>query len=272
MSPAEEMLRNLSAVIVTGGSSGIGKSFIELGAKMAPGLPFCNLSRSEPRITGVELNLRHIPCDLKDPAQIERASAEVEDFLNGNARPGPVLLINNSGFGAYGAFPEPSVEHQLEMVDVNVKAVLHLTARLLPSIRKRGGKIATVASVAAFQPTAYMAAYGATKAFVLHWSLALDAELRGSGVSAVAICPGPTSSNFFQRAGLQKGSVADSLSQATDEVVMESYQRMARGQVQIVNGWKNRLMAFFASRAPKPLAARIGAGILKKYRLKAVAK
>ena len=158
------------------------------------------------------------------------------------------------------------------MVDVNVKAVIHLTARLLPRLKAQGGIIATVASIAAFQPTPYMAAYGATKAYVLHWSLALHEELRGTGVSTIAICPGPTSTAFFRRAGLKEGSVADNLSQSTEEVVREALHAMARGKAQVVTGWKNRITCFFAARVPKPLAARIGRRILARYRDAAGAK
>lgn len=264
------MLRNFSAVIVTGGSSGIGKSFIELMARMVPGLPICNLSRRSPDITGDKLNLRHVPCDLKAFSEIERVLPELEDFLNSAPSRGPILLLNNSGFGAYGEFPEPSLEHQLEMIEVNVKAVMHLTARLLPRLKEQGGVIASVASIAAFQPTPYLAAYGASKAFVLHWSLALNEELRGTKVRAIAICPGPTSTQFFLRAGLQQGSVPNSLSQTTEAVVLESLHAMAKGKAQIVNGWKNRISCFFSARVPKPLAARIGRVILARYRLNAV--
>ena len=236
---------------------------------MVPGLPICNLSRRIPDITGDKLNLRHVPCDLKSFSEIERILPELEDFLNSVPGRGPILLVNNSGFGSYGVFPEPSIEHQLEMVDVNVKAVIHLTARLLPRLKEQGGLIATVASIAAFQPTPYLAAYGATKAYVLHWSLALNEELRGTKVRTIAICPGPTATQFFIRAGLAKGSVADSLSQSTEEVVRESLQAMAQGRAQVVTGWKNKLSCFFASKVPKPFAARLGGVILARYRDKA---
>ena len=93
----------------------------------------------------------------------------------------------------------------MEMLDVNIDAVVQLTAGMLPLMRVRGGAVVTVASTAAFQPTPYLAAYGASKAFVLHWSLALNEELRGTGVRALAVCPGPTATDFFHRAGLKQG-------------------------------------------------------------------
>jgi short-subunit dehydrogenase len=257
-----------SAVIVTGGSSGLGKAFIEHAAKLHPAARFCNLSRSEPDIISLEPKLRHIACDLEKSSEVARAAGEVLDFLRRDAPAGRVLLINNSGFGSYGRFPAPSLEHQLAMVDLNVRAVVHLTGLLLPELKARGGVIMNIASTAAFQPTTFMATYGATKAFLLHWSLALNEELRGSGLRALAVCPGPTATNFSQRAGMQLGSVSDGLSMTCDQVVRASFRALAAGRSQVVTGWKNQLLVAFSSKVPKPLAARGSAAVLKKYRLK----
>jgi len=271
-SPAKA-LNEFSAVVLTGGSSGIGKSFIELSAKLKPDLAFCNLSRRPPDIPlPTQLKLRHIPCDLSQSSEVAAAAAQVESFLNEIVPAGRVLLVNNSGFGAYGKFPEPDAETQGEMIDVNVRAVVDLTARLLPALRSRGGAIITVASTAAFQPTAFLATYGATKAFVLHWSLALNEELRGSGVRTLALCPGPTTTQFFRRAGLEAGSVADQMSQSCEAVVLETLHALGAGRSMVVTGWKNKVQTFVSSKVPKPLAARVAAFILERYRLKARAK
>lgn len=269
-SPREEVMK-YSAVIVTGGSSGIGKSFIEHVAKLHPGVFICNLSRRDPNMNLSQLKLSHVPCDLAKQGGPSDGAAAVLSLLNRHAPAGPVLLINNSGFGAYGVFPEPNLGHQLEMLDVNVRAVVELTGRLLPLLKSRTGAVITVASTAAFQPTPYLAAYGASKAFVLHWSLALNEELRGTGVRTLAVCPGPTATEFFRRAGLKQGSVTDSPGQTTDEVVTESLRALARGKAQVVTGWKNKVLAALSSKLPKPLAARISAKILARWRLSKVA-
>lgn len=263
-------LDKFSTVIVTGGSSGIGKSFIERGFKLKPGVQFCNLSRHAPEINIFDIKLNHFACDLSRPAEVERVVPQLTAFLAEAAPRGPILLINNSGFGAYGHFPEPNLEHLLEMLDVNIRALVHLTGRLLPLLRQRGGAIINVASTAAFQPTAFMATYGASKTFVLHWSLALNEELRGSGVRALAVCPGPTATQFFRRAGLQPGSVADALSMSCESVVDSSLRALAAGRSQVVTGWKNQVSAFFASKLPKPVAARLAAVVLARYRLRKV--
>jgi short-subunit dehydrogenase len=214
--------------------------------------------------------LRHVACDLSDSAQVGRALGDVGEFLKTRAPSGGILLINNSGFGVYGRFPEPAIAQQVEMVDVNVRAVLQLTGGLLPAIKARGGVIVTVASTAAFQPTAYLGVYGATKAFVLHWSLALNEELRGTGVRTLAVCPGPTSTDFFRRAGLAEGSVPDAFGETSEQVVLASLRAIAAGKSMIVSGWRNKLMTAVSSKFPKPLVARLGAIVLSRYRMKQV--
>jgi len=270
VSSPREALQTFSAVIVTGGSSGIGKSFIELCAKLRPELRFCNLSRTAPVINLPQLKLCHVPCDFSDAAAVRRGAEAVLGWLCCEAPAGQVLLINNSGFGAYGSFPEPNLTHQLELLDVNIRALVELSGRLLPELKKRGGVVMNIASTAAFQPTPYMATYGASKAFVLHWTLALDAELKGSGVRAIAVCPGPTKTEFFRRAGLRKGTVADGLSMSAEAVVEESLRAMGRGRSLVVTGWKNKLSAVFGGMAPKRLATWAAEKVVGRYRMSRV--
>jgi short-subunit dehydrogenase len=272
MTSLNEVLKDFTAVVVTGGSSGIGKSFIEQSVALSPGLQVCNLSRRSPSINIGQLKLRHFPCDLAQTAAVAEAATRVEAFLEGEVPAGRILLLNNSGFGAYGHFPEPEVATLTEMIDVNVRAVVELTARLLPFLKRRGGLIVTVASTAAFQPTAYMATYGATKAFVLNWSLALNEELRGSGLRTLALCPGPTATEFFRRAGLQQGSVPDAFGMTCEEVVEATLRAIASGRSQVVPGWKNKVSTFLVSKLPKPVAARLAAMVLARFRLKKVTR
>jgi hypothetical protein len=211
--------------------------------------------------------LRHVPCDLSDSAELERGLAEAVAFLRSEAPPGKVLLINNSGYGVYGRFSE-SPGDQVGMLDVNARAPLVLTAGLLPEIRARGGVIVNVASVAAFLPTPHLATYSATKSFLLHWSLCLDNELRGSGVRTLALCPGPTSTDFFKRAGLKEGAVPDAFGQTIDEVVRAALRAIERGRPLVVSGWKNRLLAAFVGFVPKPLMTTLSGYFLVTFRKK----
>ena len=270
MPSLSEALQSYSSVVITGGSSGIGKSFIELMGKLNPALVFCNLSRRKPDVKFFRERLNHFACDLSRPAAVERAAQEVGAFLGRAVPMGRILLINNSGFGSYGRFPAPNLSHQLEMMDVNMRGVVQLTGLLLPLLRERGGVVVNVASTAAFQPTPFMATYGATKAFLLHWSLALNEELRGTGVRTLAVCPGPTSTQFFERAGLQKGSVGKGLSMTVEDVVMISLRALVAGRSQVVTGWKNKVSAFVGSIGPKPTTARFAAAVIGRFRLKQV--
>jgi len=265
------MLSEYSVIIVTGGSSGIGKAFVEHVWKLNPEVVICNLSRRVPDNFTGQLKARQVTVDLADEAALGRAAEEVLGHVRVARAEGKVMLVNNSGFGGYGRVDELGRNHQLEMVDVNVRAVVDLTARLLPMLRERGGAVVNIASTAAFQPTAHMATYGATKAFFLHWSLALNEELRGSGVRALAVCPGPTATEFFRRAGLKQGAVSDRWGQTADQVVAEALRALARGRAQVVCGWGNWLLSTVASRLPKPLAARVGAALLAKFRASKVA-
>ena len=272
MSALREMLSEYAVIIVTGGSSGIGKACIEHVAKLDCGVVICNLSRREPDGFSRELKPRHFRTDLGDPRALAGSAEAVISFLRETAPEGKVMLINNSGFGGYGRVDEIPAGHQLEMIDLNVRAVVDLTARLLPELKRRGGAVINIASAAAFQPTPFMATYGASKAFLLHWSLALGEDLAGAGVRVLAVCPGPTATEFFRRAGLRKGAVGDRWGQSAEAVAEITFDALRKGRRQVVCGWKNQVLTWVSARLPKPLAARWGAAVLARYRMSRVAQ
>jgi short-subunit dehydrogenase len=178
---------------------------------------------------------------------------------------GRVLLINNSGFGTYGPFVEANLKQTLEMMDVNMRGAVALTGRLLPVLCRRGGDIMNIASTAAFLPVVYSATYAASKAFLLHWSLALGEELRGSGVHVIAVCPGTTRTDFFRRAGFAEATLQGRFMQTAEEVVEEAMTALGARKTQVITGWKNRVMMNVVSKLPKPLATRIAARVLRRY-------
>ena len=267
MPTPSEFLSNIGTIIVTGGSSGIGFAFIKAVETLRPEALICNLSRSIP--PDFSSNLRfHCPCDLSRAEEVRRAADAVLERVGREERSGGILLINNSGFGDYGAFLGSDVDKQLEMIDLNVRAVVGLTGHLLPEIRRRGGAVLNVASTAAFQPTAFLATYGASKAFVLNWSLALRNDLRGSGVGVLAVCPGPTESNFYRRAGFEEKPLNAGLGMTAEAVVAESLRALAKGRGLVVTGWRNKLITGAVSLLPRVWAARLAAAILRRMRLK----
>jgi len=225
----------------------------------------CNLSRSKPEIFLGE-NGSHFPVDLCDP----EALAETAEILLSRIRaapPGEVLLVNNSGFGDYGQMPDLDIGKQLSMIDLNVRALVDLSARLLPAMLGRGGVVVNIASTAAFQPTPFLATYGATKAFVRNWSLALNEDLRGTKLRALAVCPGPTRSNFFKAAGFDTPPMDKGLDMTPEEVAARTLNAVAAGKSMTVTGWKNRCIAFFGGKLPIVAVTRIGGMILRKMRL-----
>ena len=191
-------------VLITGASRGIGEAFARFLA--AEGWALILTARTESdlnRVAGV-LTSQHavpivvIPLDLTRPDAVGFLARELE-------RRGlsPEVIVNNAGFGLLGAASELSADEQVNMIDLNVRAVSELTLRFLPSMvaRARGGML-NVASIAGFVPGPYMAVYHATKAFVIALSEALTAELDGSGVTVSVFCPGPVATGFQARAGM----------------------------------------------------------------------
>lgn len=213
----------------------------------------------------------HFACDLSDAGQVAAAAEQLQARIEA-APAGEVLLINNSGFGDYGPTQEAEAGKQLNMLDLNIRAVVDLTLRLLPQILVRGGAVMNIASTAAFQPTPYLATYGASKAFVLNWTLALNEDLRGTKVRAMAVCPGPTRSNFFKRAGfstppMEAGGLNQLLDMTADEVAERALRGLARGKPLVVTGWINRCITFFGGKLPRVWVSRMGGKVLRKMRL-----
>jgi short-subunit dehydrogenase len=267
-----EYFKSFSAVIVTGGSSGIGEGYIKAIHSLNPSARFFNLSRTNPKVGIGEAWLEHITADLGSAKGQEAAIVALEHRLRVSGGSGKILLINNSGFGTYGPFPEPGHDRCLEMVDLNMRAPLVLTGRLLPQLLERGGAIVNISSIAGFQPTPLMTVYGATKAFVLNWSLGLWQDLRESDVHVLCVCPGPTSTNFFRAAGFAKPPAPDWLGQKTSQVIDESLRALAADKPLVICGWQNKLQVAISSRLPRVLVSVLARQSLEKFRTKPMAQ
>jgi uncharacterized protein len=263
-----DCLNSFGTVVITGASSGIGEEFLKTIATITPNTKFFNLSRTPPAITVENNRLQHCPADLSSTAGQEAALAAVEKWLETEGADSKgLLLINNSGFGSYGTFPEPTVERTLAMVDLNMRAPVLLTARLLPHLRARGGAVVNIASIAAFQPTPLLSVYGATKAFVLNWSLALWRELLGTNVHVLCVCPGPTGTNFFRAAGFAEPPLPGNSGQTSAQVVAESLRALAARKPMVVCGWANRLGVMISARLPRALVTGLAYQATMKMRL-----
>src|SRR5216684_4294091 len=198
-------------VLITGASSGIGLDLARIFAAKKFDLILTTRTEAKLRDLARELERQHkieahvIVADLAEPDGPHRIFAEI-------VRLGLPIdnLVNNAGFGAYGEFKDIRLQEDLDMIQVNITALTHLTNLALPQMIKRErGRIMNVASTAAFQPGPLMAVYYATKAYVLSFSEALANEVHGTGVSVTALCPGPTASGFQAGAAMNDSRLFD---------------------------------------------------------------
>ena len=182
------------------------------------------------------------------------AQAAVTAQLGRMADPG---YLRCAGFGDRRPFLAQTAETQLGMVRLNVEALTALTRLALPGMMARGwGRVLNVASTAAFQPGPHMAVYYAAKAYVLSLSEALHEELRGTGVSSTALCPGPTRTGFADRAG-RGSSILFRMSLDSASVAAAGYRGMMRGDAQVIPGWRNWIGAQVVGVAPRAFVRRV---------------
>ena len=169
------------------------------------------------------------------------------------------ILVNNAGFGLGGQFSDTDIERELEMIELNVTALTHLTKLFLgPMLARRSGHIMNVASTASFQAGPLMSVYYATKAYVLSFSEALAEELRGTGVTMTTFCPGPTATNFADAAGITNSGLFVMRGVAAADATAEyGYKAMMAGRRVVVPGVKNKLLAQGNRIVPRALATRI---------------
>ena len=172
-------------------------------------------------------------------------------------------LINNAGFGLHGKFDELPLARQLEMIDLNVRALTNLSYVVINDMKlKGGGAILNVASTAAFQAGPRMAVYFATKAYVLSLTEALHEELKPHGIKVSCLCPGPTRTEFGAVAGFGEHGAFDRLSMDSVEVVSQGLAGLDRNRAIIITGLVNKLGAHSTRLVPRSLVRRI-AGSLK---------
>ena len=250
-----------SVALVTGASSGIGAAIAgELGRR---GHNLALAARREDRLRELAGELSHahgiraevIGCDLATPEgrdqmakAIEGTGLEVE------------ILVNNAGFGVFGDFAASERGRENRMVSVNVSAVLDLSSRYLPPMVERGrGTVINIASVAAFQPMPGNATYAATKAFVLSFSEAVHDELKGTGVTLTAVCPGPIRTEFMEAAEIPEAErqTPGFIWMTAEELAHDAVEAAEKGKRAVVPGATNQLAALAGRHSPRSLALPI---------------
>ena len=254
----------MNTTLITGASSGIGEVFARKLA--ARGRNVFLVARSENKLITLcnelgrsnSIRAQYVALDLSKPESPARLFEEAEQR-------GLVvdMLINNAGFGSMGEFSKLDLARELNMIDLNIKALVELTYRFLqPMLERKQGEIINVASTAAFQAVPFMATYAATKAFVLSFSEALWEENRPYGIKVMALCPGVTETNFFEAARGHKPPAR--VSQTPEEVVEVALRGLARGKSHIISGWINFLMTQSERLAPRSLVTRLAGRMMRQ--------
>jgi uncharacterized protein len=255
--------------LVTGASYGIGEAFAQRLA--AEGAHLILTARSQERLDALAQSLRKqfsiniaiIAADLAEPsapasifAEAQRQGLQVD------------LLVNNAGFGVVGDFALLPPDRQLEMIQVNVTALVALAHLFLqPMLARRAGAIINVSSTAAFQGVPYFAVYSGTKSFILNFSEALWAECRAQGVRVLALCPGSTESNFHAVAGTSQRAHRQPM-QTAEEVVDVALRALAQGRSHVVSGWNNWLMVQAERLVPRKVVIGAAERLFKQFAIR----
>lgn len=245
---------------ITGASAGIGLELAKQFAAHGHDLILTARHRDALEAVAGMLEGKHgikatvIPADLADP----ESPQILFDAVNGDGLT-VNYLVNNAGFGLGGEFADNDVQRELDMIQVNIAAVTHLTKLFLaPMLKRNEGRIMNVASTAAFQPGPLMSVYYATKAFVLSFSQALDEELRHSKVTVTCLCPGATATNFADTAGVSNTRVFNPIGVATaDEVARYGYAAMMRGERVAIQGTRNKVMVQAERLIPRAIVTKL---------------
>lgn len=244
-------------VLITGASSGIGASFAKAYAQNGYSLILVARSNETLNILAEDLKMRFlidshiISLDLS----IENAAEKLFDAcekLNVEIE----VLINNAGFGYTGTFDTQDMGRLQNMIMLNILTLTKLSHLFIPQLQKNKGTIINV-SLAAFQPLPCWAVYAASKAYVLHFSEALHAELKPTGITVFSLCPGTTSTQFLKVASSNSVERNISAIQTPDEVVQEALEAIERKKIICVPGWKNKLTALLNRFLPRSIVLKL---------------
>ena len=249
--------------LITGATSGFGYEFAKLFA--ADGYNLVLVARSEERLEAVSgelieqygVEVLPLSCDLFEPETPQAIYDTVREHgITVN------VLVNDAGQGEHGLFTETDFKRELDIIQLNVTAVVHLTKLYLKDMVERNeGKILQVASLLAVYPTPLMAVYAASKAFVLAFTESLISELKDTEVTMTALLPGASDTDFFHKAGAEHSYVYQETNLSKPEdVAKDGYDALMKGERKVVSGFKNKMQAAMANVMPDSALA----GMMKK--------
>jgi short-subunit dehydrogenase len=260
-------MKTQQTALITGASSGIGAELTKLLAK--DGYKLIISAKDDALLKVCARHLREaynvdvtaIAQDLTEPDGAQQLYEKVR--ATGSTVD---VLINDAGIGAYGKFIETPWTDDAHTIHLNIVALTQLTKLCLPSMLERGsGKILNLASIASFQPGPLMGVYYASKAYVLSLSLALSEELKDTGVTVTALCPGPTQTDFTASAGMEKTRVFNSpLPMEASKVAEIGYKAMMDGERMEIAGFRNKMTVELLRILPTQLNTRLSRALLEE--------
>ena len=253
-------------VLITGASGGIGYELAKLFARDHHNLVL--VARSADKLAQVANELQALGVTVKTIA-LDLAAPPAPKFLFDQLQREGIavdILINNAGFGAFGAFAQMPEEEILGQIDLNIRALTELTRLFLPSmVQHRRGRIMNVASTAGFQPGPLLAVYYATKAYVISFSEAIANELQKTGVTVTCFCPGATHTGFAKRAGTEKSRLFKQLgAMGAAKVALDGYRAVMEGRGLAISGVHNWLVAESTRFAPRKMVTAVSRWVAEK--------
>ena len=248
------MKKNIA--IVTGASSGMGRDFVRLINSHYSVDEIWVIARRRELLESLQAEIgnriRILALDLTDDDSIE----DIEELLE-KEKPGVKVLVNAAGFGKFGEFTSVELDDYMDMTDLNAKALVAMTYTVLPYMEK-GGEIYQLGSLSAFQPVPYIGVYGATKAYVLSFSRAINREIRKKrGIKVMAVCPGWVKTEFFNRAVRDDTICYYNKFFTSEEVVKRAYRDMKKGRDVSVCGFSVRAQVLLTKLLPHRLVMSI---------------
>ena len=241
--------------LITGASAGIGRALAHVFAQH--GHELFLIARRGQRLAeladAIAAQGHKRPLTLVLDLMRADAVERIRDAL-AKADAEPEFVVNNAGFGLFGAADVLDLREQLAMVDLNVRVLTELSLAFVALLQRRRGGILNVASVAGFLPGPGMAVYYASKAYVVSFSEALHRELKPRGVRVTVLCPGPVPTEFQGRAGVRGESFPRLITQTAEQVAQEGYRGLMAGRRLVIPGFANKLVTFLLRLTPRQLA------------------
>ncbi len=256
----------IKTALITGASNGIGYELAKIHAKKGDNLVL--VARNKEKLDELKIELEKkftiSVLTIKKDLSVINSTKEIYDETK---KKGIKIdyLINNAGIGDFGFHYETDWDKELQLINLNITALTHLTKLYLPDlINQKSGKIMNVASVAAFVPGPKMAVYFASKAYVLSYSEAVDHEVRKYGVTITVLCPGATQSGFFKAAEMIGSKLSKNKKLPTSKIVAKyGYNSMMSGKRVAIHKLSNYLLVYLNRFSPRNLTTIISGNMLK---------